>query len=198
MRSGGFLGKKQTKTEQPKAHPPNGQDLMQLLANCQKHPDKSWTASWQSPSGDGLTYILSVANTAAQRDRSKGWAHSAIDNSGLGEAEWRLVREFEGKRTEVFAMRSSDAQLILTFVEDAMVAVPTSATSWTPDPQHARALEHLQQQHSSPLDAHAPAAPEPLESAPPTTPKEGLPEQGLAALSIERQAIRSRHCARTN
>ena len=95
MKSGGFLGKKQTRTEPTKSQPPTGSDLTHLLASAQKTQDKSFTLSW-SPSGDNCVYVLSVfIGGGVQRGDRRGWSQSAIDNSGVGEAEWKLHKEVD-------------------------------------------------------------------------------------------------------
>jgi hypothetical protein len=139
MKSGGFLGKKQTRSEPTKSQPPTGADLTNLLASAQKSTDKSFTLSW-TPSGDNCLYILSVfIGGGVQRGDRRGWSQSAIDNSGIAEAEWKLHKEVESKRTEIFSMRSSDAFLIQTFIEDSIAlggaAVPGAVSAWTPENQ---------------------------------------------------------------
>jgi hypothetical protein len=187
MKSGGFLGKKQARTEPAKSLPPTGSDLTHLLANAQKSPDKSFTLAWQSPSGDNSQYILSILiGGGAQRGDRRGWSSSAIDNSGVGEAEWKLHKEVEGKRTEIFSMRSSDAFLIQTFIEDsiALGGAPTpAAAAWTPESRDLAVSASAPQPSSHPspstqtqspaqdapqasVESHAAAAPATTSTAP--------------------------------
>jgi hypothetical protein len=123
MRSGGFsLGKKQAGPEQSKrTTPPNGSDLFQLLGQAQKAPEKVFTYCWQSP-GSSAQFTLTVINSkSAQRGDRQGWNSSAIDHGAIGDGEWRLVKEDERGRAEVFQMRSSDADLIRTLVDEALL-----------------------------------------------------------------------------
>ncbi len=163
MKSGGFLGKKQARSEPAKTHPPTGSDLTNLLASAQKSPDKTFNLVWQSPSGDNSQYILSVLiGGGVQRGDRRGWSQSAMDNSGVGEAEWKLHREVETKRTEIFSMRSSDAFLIQTFVEDSMAlgtGAPSAANDWTPEAEIVKAT---------------PPRPEPQSNAPQNAPLSAL------------------------
>jgi Domain of unknown function (DUF4388) len=186
MKSGGFLGKKQTRSEPTKSQPPTGSDLTNLLASAQKSTDKSFTLSW-SPSGDNCLYTLSVfIGGGVQRGDRRGWSQSAIDNSGIGEAEWKLHKEVESKRTEIFSMRSSDAFLIQTFIEDSIALggapVPGAMPAWTPEnqdlgasatapqPSSAASQSNENQSHAStPQEApvgEAQAAPAPVSTAP--------------------------------
>jgi hypothetical protein len=121
MRSGGFVGKRQARNE-PTRHtsPPKGQDLTQLLGTSQKSPDKPLTWTWQSE-GDRSVFTLSVITTGAGRSKGGGWSSSAIENSGLADSDWKLMQELDGQRTEVFVMRTSDAHLILTLVDEALI-----------------------------------------------------------------------------
>jgi len=120
MKSGGFgIGKKQAQRDEPKRLPPTNADLTSLLAQSQKAQDKPFTLSWHAPSGDGSHYVLSVVNFGSQKDR-RGWNSSAIDNSGVGIAEWKLHRDIEGRRTELFNMQTSDAFLIQSVIEEAL------------------------------------------------------------------------------
>jgi hypothetical protein len=121
MRSGGFVGKRQARNE-PTRHtsPPKGEDLTQLLGTSQKSPEKLLTWSWQSE-GNRSVYTLSVITTGAGRSKGGGWSASAVDNSALADSDWKLMQELDGQRTEVFVMRTSDAHLILTLVDEALI-----------------------------------------------------------------------------
>jgi hypothetical protein len=96
--------------------------LTSLLAQSQKALDKPFSLTWHAATGDGSQYVLSVVNFSAhaQKDR-RGWSSSAIDNSGVGVAEWKLHHDVDGKRTEVFSVHSSDAYLVQSVIEEALM-----------------------------------------------------------------------------
>jgi hypothetical protein len=125
MKSGGFgIGKKQVRTEQPKRTvPPTTTDLVQLLASSQKQMDKLFIYDWYPPIEKETRYVLSVinSNAANQKDR-RGWSSSAMDNNALGEAEWKLHKEKDNDKKELLSMFSSDAQLILTLMDEYLVS----------------------------------------------------------------------------
>lgn len=147
MRSGGFIGKKQARSEPPKrTSPPTGTDMTQLLQSSQKNPDKLFTFVWTSPTQSNCHYTVSVINsTAASRADRRGWTTSAIDLSALGDAEWKLHQELDGRTTEIFAMRSSDALLIQTLMEESLgmaQAAPAAASpDMTPQPAQSSVFE---------------------------------------------------------
>jgi hypothetical protein len=121
MRSSGFgLGKRQARNEQPKrVHPPNTEDLMQLLGSSQKSPDKLFTFGWQSESDKNCQFTLSCFNSTAQKDR-RGWTSSAKDKGIQGDAEWKLTKEIDNKHYEIFCMETTDAMLIQTLIDESL------------------------------------------------------------------------------
>jgi hypothetical protein len=134
MRSSGFgLGKKQSRGDEIRRTPPTSGDLTQLLASSQKNPDKTFSISWQFASKPNCVYTLSVANCgSAQRDR-RGWSSNAIDNSAIGEAEWKYFQETDSLRSDIFSMRSSDAFLVQTMLDEAAAAgAPQTKVSGMP------------------------------------------------------------------
>ena len=128
MKSGGFIGKKnQARNEEPKRAAPTGTDLTQLLATAQKMPGKLF--SWVWSASDGYQYTLSVVVSGAggAGGERKGWKSDAIDNGGIGAGEWKLSKELDNKRTEVFGMQTSDAFLIQNLLEETFAAAPNAA-----------------------------------------------------------------------
>jgi hypothetical protein len=123
MRSSGFgLGKKQSRGDDIRRSAPTSADLTQLLASSQKNPDKVFSISWQFADKPNCTYTLSVANCgSSQRDR-RGWSSNAIDNSAIGEAEWKYFQETDSLRSDIFSMRSSDAFLVQTMLDESAAA----------------------------------------------------------------------------
>jgi len=122
MRSGGFVGKKQARNEPTRrSEPPKSEDLTQLLSTSQKQPEKPFFWSWQTP-GTNSIYTLSVISTGASREKRGGWSSSASDTSALSDADWKLMLENETHRaSEVFEMRTSDSDLILTLIDEALL-----------------------------------------------------------------------------
>jgi hypothetical protein len=124
MRSSGFgLGKKQSRGDEIRRTAPTSGDLTQLLASSQKNPDKSFSISWQLANNPNCIYTLSVANCGqASRGDRRGWSSNAIDNSAIGEAEWKYFQEVDSLRSDIFSMRSSDAFLVQTMLDESAVA----------------------------------------------------------------------------
>ncbi len=129
MRSGGFgLGKKQNRGGDIRRTPPSTADLTQLLSSCQKNPEKAFAISWIKQNNENCVYTLTVVITGPARDR-RGWSQSAIDNSGVGEAEWKLSQELDSLRSEIFSMKCSDAYLIQTLIDEALATGTTPFAS---------------------------------------------------------------------
>ncbi|HEY9684219.1 MAG TPA: DUF4388 domain-containing protein [Oculatellaceae cyanobacterium] len=134
MRSSGFgLGKKPQSNE-PKRQPPTSADLTQLLTSCRKAPDKVFSLTWVTPNKSNSLSTLTVMAGSSQRGDRRGWSGSAADNAGGGEAEWKLTQDDNGVSSVVFAMRSSDAYLIHTLLDEA-------AVSGSPAPIHSAATK---------------------------------------------------------
>ncbi|HEY9760865.1 MAG TPA: DUF4388 domain-containing protein [Oculatellaceae cyanobacterium] len=130
MRSSGFgLGKKPQSNE-PKRQPPTSADLTQLLTSCRKAPDKIFSFTWVTPNKPNSLSTLTVMAAGSQRGDRRGWSGSAADNAGGGDAEWKLTQDNNGVTSVVFAMRSSDAYLIHTLLDEA-------AVSGSPAPIHS-------------------------------------------------------------
>jgi hypothetical protein len=123
MRSSGFgLGKKQSRGDEIRRTAPTSGDLTQLLASSQKNPDKTFSISWQLPSKPNCIYTLTVANCGQSSRAGRGWSSNAMDNSGIGEAEWKYYQEENSLRSDIFSMRSSDAFLVQTMLDETAVA----------------------------------------------------------------------------
>jgi hypothetical protein len=131
MKSFGLGKKQQSRTEEAKQQPPTNADLTQLLAGSQKGLDRPFTWNWQTP-GDPALYNLTVITHGAQHER-KGWNASAIDNGAIGAANWKLIREIDGKRKEMFVMQSSDAYLIQSVIDEILVG-GTETPEVAPEP----------------------------------------------------------------
>jgi hypothetical protein len=146
MRSSGFgLGKKPQNNE-PKRQPPTSADLTQLLTSSRKAPDKIFSLTWVTPNKANSFSTLTVMAGGMQRGDRRGWSGSAADSAGGGEAEWKLTLDDDGVTSVVFAMRSSDAYLIHTLLDEA-------AVSGSPAPIHsAAAPAALQQSYESEQD----------------------------------------------
>lgn len=129
MRSSGFgLGKKQTQGNEAKKVPPTNNDLTTILTMSQKTPDRSFFYKWQSE--DGVQYHLTVVTNSMKGER-KGWTVSAVDSSAIHEAQWRLVRDKDGKSQELFNMQSSDAYLVQSVVDEVLAeGKPIETTSF--------------------------------------------------------------------
>ena len=118
MKSFGLGKKQQARAEEAKPQPPTNADLTQLLATSQKSVDRPFTLSWQKP-GEPALYVLSVVTHGAQHDR-RGWNASAIDNSAIGAANWKMHSEIDGKRVQLFEMQSSDAYMVQSVIDEIL------------------------------------------------------------------------------
>jgi hypothetical protein len=118
MKSFGLGKKQQARAEEAKPQPPTNADLTQLLAISQKSVDRPFTLSWQTP-GEPTLYILTVVTHGAQHDR-RGWNSSAVDNSAIGAANWKMQSEIDGKRVQLFEMQSSDAYMVQSVIDEIL------------------------------------------------------------------------------
>ncbi len=131
MRSSGFgLGKSKQPKEEAKKLPPTNADLTQLLGLSQKTVDRTFTYNWRSPDQTKL-YYLSVITHGKGSDARKGWNVSAIDNAVVGQADWTLQADIEGRRLQLFNMQSSDSYMVQSVIDEILVdgAADTSAAA---------------------------------------------------------------------
>ncbi|MGH9551604.1 MAG: DUF4388 domain-containing protein, partial [Terriglobales bacterium] len=104
------------------------------MSTAQKNVDKPFNLAWQTPGSPALFTLTVMVGSAAQRDNRRGWNQSAIDNSAIGDGEWKMSQEVDGKRTEVFALRTSDASLVIMMIDEANIAGVTGAAEAQQDP----------------------------------------------------------------
>lgn len=177
MRSSGFgLGKKPQSNE-PKRQPPTNADLTQLLTSCRKAPDKVLSITWVTPNKANSLSTLTVMACSSQRGDRRGWSGNAADNAGGGDAEWKLTQDNNGVSSVVFAMRSSDAYLIHTLLDEA-------AVGGSPAPIHSAAPTLASEQSYE--SKQAVEQPSYGGAAPKTSPQTSLQEGSLRQMNIRK------------